>query len=329
MGILEGVALLWHAAGVPVYVSVNLAVWAGLHVGIHGYTLVWQKLVSPRDKEGSVTPTMFLIGAAAALGLISSVWYALSGFYPRSCTLLASNIHGQDLLICVLAAVTGFACLEIKDDGKIPALFISWLLPMSALYFTTETKMLAHLEVGTPFHPSWHARGLAPVWGGYQVVNATFWLATFFLTAFGTSVTFAFIAKYTNCWEGWMMLLFQGALMLFVSGWFMAIFITGLPPPLDFLQPSPIQPAVPTASKGGAVFTHKKDLQIGLFFMGVAPVAKRYLPEDTSKFSVVVVAVGWLLFVIGKVRLFTDMPASLAMRGDDPWGLPVGDGHAS
>merc|ERR1719221_832241 len=317
------VAGFWHMAGAPGYMVVNLAVLAGLACSIHAYTIVWQAAVSPKEGSGKISPSLWLIGSGIAVALISSLWFSMSDFFVPSASKLAINIHGQDLLVAMFAGVTGIAALDLKPSGQTPSYIISWLLPMAAVYFTCETKMLAHLQVGTPFHPSWHARQLAPIWGGSEIVNFTFWIATFLLTAFGTTVTCLFIMKYTNCTEGWNRMVFHGTLMIFVSGWFMAVFVSGLPPPLAIMAPTDpkvpgdvatIPPNLPNASKDDAVAQHKKDLQIGLFLMAAGPLLHKSMPKDTSALSWLVITVGWFLLIVGKVRLAFGVGAGLGVE---------------
>lgn len=312
--ILGGVALLWHAAGMPGYMVANLAVWALLATAIHAYTNLWQVMVSPREGPARCSPGLWLILGGLALGALSSVWFAFSSFCGDTCSTLAVNIHGQDLLVVVLAVVTGVASMNLKPGYETTALFVSWLIPMSAVYFTCETKMLAHLRVGTPFHPSWHTRGLAPVWGQAEIVNVTFFIATMLLTAFGSSVACVFVAKCTKCTEGWMRLVLHGALIVFFTGWFMALFITGIPTPTEAMgmKDGFVAPLIPSLNKVDAVAMHIKDLQIGLFLMAAGPVLKASVPEEWEKLSWAGVGVAWFLFLVGKVRLISGVGGGAA-----------------
>jgi hypothetical protein len=250
---------------------------------------------------------MWLMGSGSVLAVVSSVWYSLSFTYSDSCSLLANNIHSQDLIVAVFAAVLGIAVLDFTDKGVISSYGLSWLLPMSAVYFTSWTKLLCHLQVGSPFHPSWHARDLAPVWAGANVINATFWIATLLLTAIGTSYSAIVVVRYTRP-AGWSWLQWHGALIIVATGWFMALFVSGLPPPLKWMAELPppigwIYPFLPSVDKIAAIAQHKNDLYIGCFFLMAGPLAKKFLPEDTSRLAPVLIATGWFLFIIGKVRL--------------------------
>ena len=51
---------------------------------------------------------------------------------------------------------------------------VVYLLPPVTLWFTLETKMLNHLQVGTPFHPSWWMEGDLPRFSPSDWVNVTF-----------------------------------------------------------------------------------------------------------------------------------------------------------
>lgn len=308
-GCLQIAAGLWYLAGVPTYMCANLFLWVFLISAIHGYTVVWQKLVSPPTGEGNarVSPAMWLMGSGGVLAALSAIWYSLSFTYSDSCSLLANNIHGQDLLVAVFAAVLGIAVLDFTDQGVNSSYVVSWLLPMSAVYFTSWTKLLCHLQVGSPFHPSWHARRLAPVWGGADVINATFWIATLLLTAIGTSYSAIVVLRYTKR-EGWSWLQWHGALIIFATGWFMAMFVSGLPPPLKWMAELPppigwIPPFLPSVDKIAAVAQHKKDLYMGCFLLMAGPLAKKFLPGDTSRFAPVLIATSWFLFILGKIRL--------------------------
>merc|ERR1712150_7560 len=199
--------------------------------------------------------------------------------------------------------------MGIQPDGENARKFISWFLPMAALYQTLETKLLVNLHVGTPFNPSWYAKDLAPVWGS-EIVNFTFWIATVLLSL-GTTLVCFFILRYTRCTEGWNRLIFHGILIITLSGWFMFVFVIGLPTPLKVLAPgwtdpkstTLIYPRRPDASKADAEWQYVLDVQVGLVLMAFGPLANKILPKESAPISWILCCYGWFSFILQKVRL--------------------------
>jgi len=144
----------------------------------------------------SILAWMSLISVLVAL--ISFVWIQFKDYFIDTAEQLAPGIHNQDLLISACIFFSALLIQDIKSTTFLNAELVSWVLPMSSIWLTLEIKLLANLHQGSPFLPSWFARGLAPLWATDQVLNATFWLATLFMTVISTYYTGFTIQSYLD-----------------------------------------------------------------------------------------------------------------------------------
>lgn len=150
---------------------------------------------------------------------------------------------------------------------------IVYLLPPVTLWFTLETKMLNHIQVGTPFHPSWWVDGDLPKFSPTDWVNVTFGVATALITVVLTS--YAFYAVTTavemssfgfGTKSTWKFATAHGILFIFHSGMWMIVASSGIPPigdaPIFRAFPPELPPFI-RCSPHDCVPPHKFDLAIG------------------------------------------------------------------
>ncbi len=109
--------------------------------------------------------------------------------------------HWQDNILAVFVIVVGGA-LEKADYLKSDTLGgpVVYLLPFVTLWFSLETKLLTHLWLGTPFHPSWWMYGSTkdiqvPRYANNDWINVTFSIGTILITAVLTSYAWFAINK--------------------------------------------------------------------------------------------------------------------------------------
>ena len=101
--------------------------------------------------------------------------------------------HWQDNILAIFVIVVGGA-LDKANYLRSDTLGgpVVYLLPVVTLWFSLETKLLTHLWVGTPFHPSWWMYGSTkddqvPRYSKNDWINVTFSIGTILITAVLTS----------------------------------------------------------------------------------------------------------------------------------------------
>lgn len=235
-----------------------------------------------------------MLGGGLALMLVSLVWSWGGPSYGATCSVLAANIHRQDLIIGMYAILVGLVLADVLPKSPRHAYGVAWLLPLAAVWFTSETKLLCHMGSGTPFHPSWTERALAPVWSGDVVVDLTFSLATAALTIIGTT----YVGLRYGARDGWRAVSWHGMAILFASAIWMIATSTGVPglvPAMEGMAIPPILPGDPIA----CVRVHVADLVIALFMIatGLLFDAKALgLPYARQ----LMIGGGWLLTLVPK-----------------------------
>lgn len=299
--VMFGVALFWIALGMPAPVGQALAAATGIGLLIHCYSTLFEDKV---QGKGSWSEGKWLVLAAVVLAVLSSLWFSASPKYNDTCVELSKNIHRQDMIIAALAIVVGIAAANIKQQAPLHARALAWLLPIAAVWFTTETKILCHLEAGSPFHPSWTERGLAPVWADSPVVNVTFWAATMLLTALATGYLGMVVFRFYRP-EGWTQLVKHGGLLVLASGIWMASSSSGTAAPVPSLPSLP--PFFPVDAIQ-AVSIHVYDLLLGIGMMALGPALHAALKPADRRLPQVVVAVAWWAFVLPKLWLHLGSP---------------------
>jgi len=178
---------------------------------------------------------------------------------------LSWNVYRQDLMISAFVILLGILVESMTKKSSKHVAIISWLLPFSSIWFTTSTKLLVHLGVGTPFHPSWPARGLAPVWGNSVITDINFSLATTFMTAISTTYVAFVVLRYLKK-EGWLSFSWHGIAVILVSSLWMIVSSSGLPAPTESLNVATIPPFFPV-NPITAVSIHVLDILFGMLLI--------------------------------------------------------------
>jgi len=287
--------------GFDAWIIEILAAFQGLTLFLWIYTLLWSYVI----KNFSILIWMSI--SSVFVATISFIWFAFKKFYVNNAQSLALGIHNQDLLFSVFMFLCALSVYNIKiTTTAFNAELVSWLLPMSTLWFTVESKMLANLGQGSPFHPSWSKRGFAPLWATDEVINATFWLATTFLTI---STYYTGITILLNMGtEKWLIYTFHGILAIALSATWMIIASSGLPAPVHILEQYSIRPFV-QFDHVKAVNIHLYDIypSIALIIFGIVQNAADDRKLNTipyNKFGAyAVLSVLWALFVSQKLQL--------------------------
>ena len=221
--------------------------------------------------------------------------------------------HWQDRILGLFCFLVG-AVLEKAGYLEIDSIGapVVYLLPPVTLWFTLETKMLNHMQVGTPFHPSWWIDGDVPEFSPTDYVNVTFGVATALITvvltsyafyAVNTAVSFSSLAFSTD--DIWKFAVAHGILFIWSSGMWMILASSGVPPIGDgkaFRIFPPELPALLQANPHNCVPLHKVDLVIGHFLMLLGAF---YLDgtTDSTKCMAVKAMVGgaWAYTILRKI----------------------------
>lgn len=300
--ILIGALLLNNFYGFEGEARTNFAALAGFGLYVQGYTMLWERQV---HGPANWSYTRWIVIGVIATIAVSSIWEVGGPYYGETCSQLAINIHRQDLIIGGFALMIAVILVDLSQRVPWQASVIGWLLPFSALWFTSATKLLCHFNVGTPLHPSWPARGLAPMWGGSHVMDFEFWAATMFMTAISTFFTSAvFILNVPTI--GWRKLSLHGVAIILISALWMIASSSGLPAPLEQLNSAMAIPTFIPADPRLTVAVHVRDLIIGIFLMGAGPLLQRYAPES-AKAAGYAVAVAWFLSIVPKIFVHMHM----------------------
>jgi len=279
-------------------ICTGFAVYAFMGLFVHAYTYHWEKYVINRGWSH----TRWIVIGSLGVMAVSAVWVLFSPWFSDTCSQLAGGIHQQDLIIGAFAVIVGFLLVDVAPMARAHVAIISWLLPFSAIWFTLETKMLCHLGVGSPLHPSWVERGLAPLWGQAVWVDITFWLATLFLTAIATTYT-ALVLLRNLPRQGWKRLSWHGTFIILISAIWMILASSGLPAPVQALASGgSIPPLIPVDALA-AVHIHIRDLLIGIFLMGAGPLLNKRISESAG-FAGGFIYGAWGLSLVPKIWLY-------------------------
>lgn len=223
------------------------------------------------------------------------------------------NTHWQDNILGLFCFVGG-AALD-KAGFLAPGTVgepVVYLLPPVTLWFTLETKMLNHIQVGTPFHPSWWVDGDLPRFSPTDWVNATFGIATALITVVLT--TYAYYAvNYAVGFSAisfanevtWKFALAHGILFIWHSGMWMIVASSGIPPIAHHTKPfsvfPPELPAFLQANPHDCIPVHKADLAVGVALLFAGTFAL-----DDNRYDVPVklaVAALWAYQTLAKVNV--------------------------
>ena len=209
---------------------------------------------------------MWFVYFGIVLSFTSTTWYYLFHLFTLGDPpTLSWNVYRQDLMISFFVILLGLLIDNINKKASTHISVITWLLPFSSVWFTTSTKLLVHLGVGTPFHPSWPERGLAPTWGNSIITDINFSLATLFMTAVSTTYVAFIVLRYLNR-EGWLSFSWHGIAIILLSSLWMIASSSGLPAPTESLNFATIPPFIPV-DPIQAVSIHVYDLLFGMLLI--------------------------------------------------------------
>lgn len=281
-----------------------LATFAVVGLFLGAYTAAWERQTRGTS-AWSVSRWMTMV-SLFMMGM-SVLWAAAAPLFTGNAQKLAVNIHRQDLIIGGFVILVGVLLVEVRNRAPKNTIILSWLLPMSALWFTLETKLLANLGVGSPFHPSWVAKGLAPRYAQNVAVDLTFSVATILMTALSTNYAATILLMYMPR-HGWRLLAWTGILVVGASAMWMIAASSGIPAPIDGLPAFATIPPVIPVDPVAAVAIHIRDLVLGIILIAGGIILDR-VSADSQKAARWTCLGAWALFLIPKVYLHLKLGA--------------------
>lgn len=296
--VVVGISATWFAWGFPPNLCLGFGITSAIFLAIQGYTRLWEYVVGGGERW---SPTRWIVVAAIAVMASSAAWITAIPTFGPTCSVIATSVHRQDLIIGLFALMVGLALLDVQQRAPIHTRVISWMMPVAAVWFTLETKVLCHTGSGSPFHPSWTAKGLAPVWGDSVFIDITFWFATMWLTAVTTTYTALVILRYFRT-EGWRRLVWHGTAIVLLSALWIVLTSSGTPGPTQALQPIVALPPMLPGDPITAVGIHIYDMFMGTTLMAVGLLLDHFVPKS-ARFAKVTFIGAWYLFALPKVLL--------------------------
>lgn len=268
-------------------------------------------------------PKYWLFGWGIMTSVLSYAWLALfyDGYNEMQQTRIKGT-HWQDNILAVFNIVVGGALdkAEYLVSGTLGGPVV-YLLPLVTLWFSLETKLLTHLWVGTPFHPSWwmYGKGVKNQVARYAPndwVNVTFSIATILITAvltsyawFATNVAVGFDAMNFSSENTWKFAVSHGILFIFHSGLWMIVASSGVPQIGKGPAFQVFPPEIPTllqCDPRTCIDIHKKDLVLGHAFLFVGAF---YLSDGSNtdsperQVTKAVVGIAWAFSLISKLMI--------------------------
>lgn len=251
------------------------------------------------------------------LTVISSyvwIWLFYDG-YDEKQKKRVMGTHWQDKILAIFLCVSagGMERAGFGGPGTVGTPIV-YLLPFVTMWFTLETKMLNHIQSGTPFHPSWYCEGDLQEYSKNDWVNMTFSVGTALITVVLT--TYAYYAISTAVGSSSLgfgtentfnFMLIHGMVFIFHSGLWMIFASSGVPAmgnrPMFRVFPPELPPAI-RCRPHNCIPVHKVDLATGAIcmFFGV------FFCDDganltQNKMFKIAVGLGWAYSVFAKVRL--------------------------
>jgi len=264
----------------------------------------------------------WLVGWGIMTSVLSYSWrFLLTSEYTEEQHKRIKGTYWQDNILGVFNIVVGGGLYRADYLTVGMGVAVVYLLPPVTLWFSLETKLLTHLWVGTPFHPSWWMygstrEGQVPRYAKSDWVNLTFSIATALITIILTSyawVTVQFATGWTayrfESENTWKFAVAHGMLFIFHSGLWMIIASSGVPPlgKGAFWQKTPELRALFQCDPKTCVILHKEDLVLGHLFLGLGA----FFLGDGSKIGTegvvtkVTIAVAWIYTLVRKALIHT------------------------
>lgn len=278
------------------------------------YRLAYDRLVlSSSSVPGA--PLKWVLGWTAVNVASSYGWLALyEGGYTDAQKARVRRTHWQDKILAAFTVALGFALDRCGSLG--PGTVggpVALLLPAANLWFTLESKLLTHLWVGTPFHPTWWCDGAVERFAPSNLINLTFALATGLQTIVLTTYAFYAVNEAAGGWDVlkspldfaskplWKILTAHGMAQIWGTGMWMIAASSGVPAWVEGMTFMDVPPIARVDPKD-CVPIHKRDLLIGVGLLALGALAPAEAAGALALAGKAAVAVSWGSFLAPKLR---------------------------
>lgn len=249
----------------------------------------------------------------------SIIWIMCSPLFLPNAQKIAVNQHRFDILLTTFGAFVCWFMQDLRDSpdetgwAQFHAKFVTWFTPCFLFWYCTEVKLIIMLNLGSPFHPSWLAKGLVEsnVSFKYAMLQTTYGIAASLLVV-PTAYMFYLSLKYFGSGsytKGWRLLTWNGTIIIIASAYFMLVFGSGLPSFTQSLGVSfpPSIPRILELNSIDLVDTHVRDIVLGLMSMLAGVAADSTNLTENTKVVYYTVGLSWVLVVLPKIYLLFDV----------------------
>lgn len=282
-----------------------MIVYASISTLFYFYTLGWEYF----DAMANCGAWAFRCGVINVL--VSVIWVMVSPFFDPHPQKIALAQHRFDLMLTLFVVLVVSLMDQIKWRARRSATYITWFLPFQLFWYLNGVKLVIFFNFGSPYHPSWVARGF--VTGYYSsnlVTDLTNGFSTVLMTAIATfSATIIVLLNIEL--KGWNILNANGVLLVTFSALYMMAAVSGFFPkmvasgPWSLFEIRPLIP-LPQHHLMDAINTHVRDMILGMMCimagLGLNMKANGNL-EANNLVIWTVAAITWILFLVPKLFL--------------------------
>jgi len=306
-------------------------------------------------QDGLSTPARWVTISAAAQFLFTAVWTLLSSsgmpfLFPKvlpGVAAVAYKIHVQDVLVCFLNALVGLVLLPLIPSsdaaGQRLHALVAFFVPLVSWWYSLQTKLLMHMQGGSPFLPSWLAEGVgttftdiiadATTWGASVALNLILPITLLVIAHRIAPQPFAELASAKAIGETARplraLMVQQMLAQVSLSNVWLLVASSGLPMPTQFLTSLIGIPALLPVNASVAEQINRYDLIGALFLVFVGAALPDCGPERlgvVKRAAPLVVGASWFYSLAVKIAAHAGTTPAFHRSWQDMFGTPT---HAS
>eukprot|EP00597_Dinobryon_sp_UTEXLB2267_P003538 CAMPEP_0170075118 /NCGR_PEP_ID=MMETSP0019_2-20121128/12308_1 /TAXON_ID=98059 /ORGANISM="Dinobryon sp., Strain UTEXLB2267" /LENGTH=371 /DNA_ID=CAMNT_0010285873 /DNA_START=456 /DNA_END=1571 /DNA_ORIENTATION=- len=230
---------------------------------MHFYSVAWEFFGAMQNCG------VWALQCALVNVLVSIAWVMASPFFAENPQKIALTQHRFDLMLSLFVVLVVFLMDKVKSTDKLAAEFITWFLPFELLWYSSQVKIMINYNFGSPYHPSWVARGLVKDYYSFNdAADLTYGIATVLMTVIATFSGVIVVIKNIH-FKGWGQLSANGILLITFSALYMLAAVTGPFPKMvstGFMSLIEVKPFIPLqpSQLEHAINTHVRDLLLGM-----------------------------------------------------------------
>jgi len=244
--------------------------------------------------------------------LVSVIWVIVSPLFDPHPQKIALTQHRFDLMLSLFVILIGCLMDKIKERAFHSATYVTFFIPFQLLWYLTEIKLVIFFNFGSPYHPSWVAKGFVKGYHSYhQVIDVTNGLSTVLMTAVAT-FSGAIIVLQNIELKGWDILSINGVMLVSFSAIYMMAAVSGFFPKmvstgyLSYLEIKPVIP-LPQHHLVDAINIHVRDNILGIMCIMTGLGFNNRKASDNLKTNAstiwTIVTITWVLFMLPKLSL--------------------------